>query len=108
MSEIIIEKKDHKKTFVGKRNDVVIIRLEENISTGYIWEVEKLDNNIVELLETDHNAEPADSQVGGSGTRSIGFRLVSSGDKKIRVRLRRQWDPEDEAIDNFEVTIKVL
>jgi len=106
MSEILITLPDQGHTVEVSKGDVIIIRLEENITTGYGWEIGMIDSSIIELLDSNYTPTPV-TGVGGGGMRTFRFRAKSSGREHIQLRLRRSWDPADAAIERFEVTVQV-
>ncbi len=107
MSEILITLLDHGSTCVANQGDVILIRLEENITTGYQWNIGTIDSSMVELLDSDYTSNQGEGLLGSPGTRTFRFRAKSSGSVPIRLRLRRPWDPVDTAIEHFEVTVQV-
>jgi len=107
MSEILIEAADHGREIEVKEGDIVVIRLEETLSTGYSWEVGDIDESVLELIDSDYSEPDRKHFVGGGGARTFRFKAGSAGQDKIRLRLRRSWDPEDEASDRFEISVRV-
>lgn len=106
MSEIVITSSDQGKMFEANQGELIVIRLEENSTTGYQWEVAAVDSQIVEFLDSDYSTTLG-TGVGGGGTRTFRFRAKSSGRGQIQLRLRRSWEPVDAASERFEVNIQV-
>jgi inhibitor of cysteine peptidase len=106
MAEIVITAQDQGGTLEADPGDVVVIRLEENMTTGYGWEVGAMDSSLVELLDSEY-AEAPGIALGRGGTRTLRFRTRSSGSERIQLRLQRPWESEDAAVEHFEVTIRV-
>ena len=106
MSEIVITRNDQGSIVETNRDDVIIFRLEENISTGYGWEPEAVDSSVLELIESTYTEAPG-MAMGRSGTRILHFVARSPGSQDIHLRLRRPWDPPGRALDHLEVTIHV-
>jgi inhibitor of cysteine peptidase len=107
MAEIIIERRDNGKAFEVSEGDLIGIRLQENPSTGYSWDMGEIDSPVVELLQSDYAPAKNVRQVGGSGVRVYQFRAKSSGSERIHLKLRRPWDPEDKAAERFEINLSV-
>lgn len=107
MSEIIITPSDQGRTFEANQGELIVIRLEENPTTGYQWEVGAVDSQIIEFLDSHYSTTPG-TGIGGGGTRAFRFRAKLSGRGQIQLRLRRSWEPVDAAIECFEVNIRVL
>jgi inhibitor of cysteine peptidase len=106
MSEITIVQSDVGKTFAVRRGDLIVIRLAENPTTGYRWEVDMADDRVIALQGSDY-AEANGAGIGGGGTRTFTFKAQAPGTVQVALRLRREWEPEDSAIDRFDVTIRV-
>ena len=106
MSEILVEQQDHGKTFEVSQGDLIVIRLDENLTTGFQWEIEVADSTVVELLDSNYSAKPEEHRLGKGGVRTIRFEVKSSGSERIILRLRRRWEPEDKAIESVEVNLK--
>ena len=106
MSEIVIIPSDQGRTFEASRGELIVIRLEENPTTGYRWEVGKVDGQIVELLDSNYSPSSG-AGIGGGGTRTFRFRAKSSGSGQIQLRLRRSWEPVESAIERFEVNVRI-
>lgn len=106
MSEIVILDSDQGKTFEVQAGDLIAIRLPENPTTGYRWEISGVDNQLVELQGSDYSVAPG-CGTGGGGTRTFHFRAKSTGTAQIQLRRRRSWEPETKAIEQFTVNIQV-
>ncbi len=106
MSDIHIAQGDHGKTVKAHRGDVIEIRLDENLTTGYGWETAELDRSVLEPLDSGYEEKPG-SLLGRGGVRTFRFKAGSPGSAPLRLRLRRPWEPADAAIEHFEVTVKV-
>lgn len=106
MSEIVIVQSDQGKTFEARQGDSILIRLAENPTTGYRWEVDVADDRIIALQDSDYTEAPG-AGIGGGGTRTFTFKAQSPGTVQVRLKLMRKWKPEDPALDRFEVTIRV-
>lgn len=106
MSEIHVEQSDHGKTLKAHPNDVVEIRLDENLTTGYGWETAEIDSSVLEPLDSSYTEHPG-SLLGRGGVRTFRFKAGSPGSAQLRLRLRRPWEPVDAAIEHFEITIEV-
>jgi predicted secreted protein len=105
VAERVIVQDDQGKIFEVRQGDIVLIRLAENPSTGYQWEVDAVAEQVVELQGSDFSM--VGRSIGGGGWRTFPFKAQSPGTAKIQLKLRREWEPEDATIDRFGVTIRV-
>lgn len=106
MHEVIVAQTDHLRAFEVSPGDLVSIRLEENPTTGYQWEVDEFDEQVIVVEHSDFSMAPG-TGIGGGGIRTLAFRARSRGTVVLQMKLRREWEPEETAIDRFEVTIRV-
>jgi inhibitor of cysteine peptidase len=74
MAETVILQIDREKTFQVSQDDVVLIRLEENPTTGYRWEVDAVDDRVVELQDS-HYSMATGTGIGGGGVRTFTYEL---------------------------------
>jgi len=107
MSEMIIVQNDQGKTFEVCQGDPIMIRLEENPTTGYRWEIASVNQQIVEIVESNYEIASGGG-IGGGGTRLFQLRAKSPGTTNFELNLRRSWEPENHVIDRFSVNIQVL
>jgi len=83
------------------------IRLPENPTTGYIWEVEHISEAVAGLEREAFEQEPADPRiVGRGGTKIFVFKAREPGAGEIALRLRRPWQ-RDAPIDSFVLKFEV-
>ena len=104
MPEIVITQKDQGRMFEVNQGDLIMIRLAENLTTGYGWELEELDGPVLELLDSDYSEDRGEG-MGRGGMRSFRFLAKSPGTQHIQLGYRRPW--EDAAVEHFDVDIKV-
>lgn len=106
MSEITILDSDRGKTFEAHVGNLIAIRLAENPTTGYRWEMSGVDHELVEFLLSDYLVAPA-TALGTGGMRIFYFKAKSTGTGQIELRRRRSWEPETKLIEKFTVNIQV-
>lgn len=106
MSEIVVTCQDQGHILEAHPSDMIVFRLEENLTTGYGWEVETVEGPVVEFIESTY-VEATGMAMGRSGTRVIRLVAKSPGNQVVRLQLRRPWDPPDRALKHLEVTIQV-
>jgi len=107
MSEIVVTRDKQGSFIEAKKNDIIVFHLDENLTTGYIWEIEKaVYQPVVELVDSSYTEFPG-KLLGRGGTRIMRFVAKFEGDQEIRLTLRRSWEPFDKAIEHLQVTVKV-
>ena len=105
MSEIVILDSDRGKTVVAHVGDVIAIRLAENPTTGYRWEMGTFNNQLIEFQGADYQAASR-TGIGTGGTRTFHLRAKARGTVSLQLKLRHSWEPEDKAIEQFTVNIQ--
>ena len=83
----------------------VTIRLDENLSTGYAWELVELDDRLLRVVVNRHL--PGPPGIGRAGLREVVLEAVETGAGRIGLRLRRAWDPPEVEVDRFEIQIQI-
>src|SRR5215471_5276028 len=78
MPEVTLTEADNGRSIMVSLGERVILRLNENPSTGFRWVVDKGDNGIIELSGTDYVQAPG-SALGGGGHRVFVFEAKRSG-----------------------------
>jgi predicted secreted protein len=106
MSEIIITEQDQGKIIEAHQGDVIVCRLEENLTTGYEWEVEPTAGSVLELIDSTYIQSPG-IVMGRGGMRVLRFIAKSPGNQEIHLRLRRSWDSPDKALNRLDIMIQV-
>ncbi len=107
MIEHTILQRDQGNTFEVSLSEKISIQLAENPTTGYRWQLDKMDDHVLTLQSSDF-AATAENSTGSAGKRIFTFIAQSSGIVTIHLQLMREWMSPDEAIEHFEVTIKVI
>ena len=83
MSEISVTRQDQGSVFEAHQDDVIVFRLEENLTTGYGWEVETVEGSLVELIDSTY-LEATGTAMGRGGTRVL--RLVAVAQRHDNLR----------------------
>jgi inhibitor of cysteine peptidase len=85
--------------------DVIDLHLTENPSTGYRWEIDGIDQNIIHVRERAFRPA-AVTDVGGGGTRAFEFAVLGGGETVLRLKHWRDWEGEKSVTERFTVTIR--
>ena len=88
------------------RDDVIVIKLPENPTTGYRWDVDRIDQAVLNL-EASTFSGPQGAAVGAAGTREIRVRPKAAGRGSIHLKNARAWDPPQTAIGRFDLAVEV-
>jgi inhibitor of cysteine peptidase len=92
MAEIEIGESQNGQAIPVKNSDVLLIRLPENPTTGFRWNVKEADPNLLKLQSDDFSPATAGG-VGAGGVRLFRFVAVGSGEAALALDLARAWEP---------------
>lgn len=92
-------------TFNGQKvtvqpGDIIELQLEENPTTGYIWETSGVDNSEFELMAADY-ALYSTAGIGGGGKRTFRFKVIKPGGR-LKLENKQSWSGDVYKI--FEVS----
>ena len=84
------------------------IVLEANATTGYSWELIEIDDDVVQLMESEYIADPnAEGLVGKGGKTVFRFEAVGSGQTALKIVYRRSWETDVEPLRTQIVQVTV-
>ncbi len=102
-------------TITLNNNQVLEIKLPFTPSNGYTWclvnasDDKSMTNTIKEIGDRDFISNRTSSNgkilVGQSGTQIIRYVGTSQGTTELNLELRRSWEKNQPAIDNFSITV---
>ncbi len=85
------------------------LRLNENPSTGYVWQWNGFDQNHLQLLDQQMLVpDNSPAMVGKPGLRVFTLLAQNPGDITIDLANFPMWKTQAEAADNFKVTIHII
>jgi inhibitor of cysteine peptidase len=105
LTEVILSAADQGKLITVAPSSHVQLRLPENPSTGYSWELEPLQGDAL-ALQAETYQPPTTLAPGAGGVRVFDFLARSAGNVLLLLRLRRPWEPAS-AAETFEVKVQV-
>lgn len=106
MSDRVVTRNDQGRTITVQTGDAIVLWIEENLSTGYSWDIAAESRPVLALQHSEHVAATG-GLMGCNGMRLLHFVAQVPGSQPIRLQLRRPWDPPNQAIDQFSVTVVV-
>lgn len=77
--------------------EILVVRLESNPSTGYGWEIDELDENILQQIgEVGFESSVPDNPPPGTGGWAIfRFEAVGEGESELRLIYHQPWTEEE-------------
>jgi len=95
---------DAGKTVELHTGDMLIIKLTGNPTTGYNWDVSKVDASILQA-QGDVQFTPDSSAIGSGGTVVLTFLAASAGQTQLQLAYHRSWETDVVPLHTFGVTI---
>lgn len=86
----------------GEINTPLIISLDENPTTGYLWHIEPQINMSV---LSDKYISPTSDEIGGGGRREFSVVFIQPGKYQITAYKKRPWETHY-TTKNFEINIE--
>jgi hypothetical protein len=82
--------------FQGGPEDIVIFRIPEHASAGYLWDESRLQADGFQLV-ADEREEASEGDYGSAVTRVLVARVTESREYRVSFAERRPWSPDDPA-----------
>jgi len=114
MSEqaVVLTKQDKDKMLNVAVGENVVITLDENPTTGYVWAVEGQPELLV-LQSSDYVSDAPPNKpdrpmiVGAGGKHTFTFVAQKSGTTTLKLKHWRSWEGNASIVDTFSVTVKI-
>ena len=104
--EMTLTRGDNGKTIEVQAGDNVVVRLEENPTTGFVWAIDQDNDDILPLQNSDYTMAPS-AGIGGGGQRSLTFKAQKAGTVSLQLKLWREWEGDRSITERFFVTVQV-
>lgn len=109
---VVLTKQDKNKMLNVAVGENIVITLDENPTTGYVWAVEGQPELLV-LQSSDYVSDaPPDKPdrpriVGAGGKHTFTFVAQKSGMTTLKLKHWRSWEGDASIVDTFSVTVKI-
>jgi inhibitor of cysteine peptidase len=103
---LTLTRADNGKSITMQVNDLLLLSLDENPTTGFQWAVDGGGSDLVELQSSEY-LPARESKVGGGGQRVLTFKAQRAGIDQLRLKLWREWQGEPSVVERFTVTLQV-
>lgn len=105
MAVVILGLDDHDRSVDAAVGDMITLRLPENPTTGYRWELTVSDRSVITRADDEYLSGGEAS--GSGGVHRFELQAHSAGTARVALQLRRAWEPEDMAAQQFSITVHV-
>ena len=112
MSTVVLGQTDNGKIVEIKRGQALSIRLPENPTTGYRWEIDSVNagcstgNETITIESSGYTPTPG-TGMGGGGERVITFKAATIGTTQLDIKLWQSWEGNRSVIERYSITIRV-
>ena len=98
---------DNGKTVDVHKGNKIVVQIDENLTTGYSWALDKDVGDSVSLQNSDFT--PAGKAgIGAGGQRIFTFVACKEGAAVIKFKRWREWEGDKSIADRFGFTIRVV
>jgi inhibitor of cysteine peptidase len=105
MSTVTLTQSENGATVEVPAGGTVVIRLEENPTTGFRWAIDSVDQQVLKLQSDDYSGSGGGAGAGGLRTFTLG--TVAAGTTHIQLKLWREWEGDASITQRFAATIRV-
>ena len=96
---------DNGKTIQVHVGDEIEIALDSSPDTGYRWAIEKSDDTLLTLKQSNFSA--SNSSIGSSGMKTFTFVAKSAGTVNLQLKYWRSFEGDKSITRRFAVTIQI-
>ena len=110
VGDVALSAADEGRQIELSRGQGLAIALASNPSTGYRWEVDGLEDTVLEQVGEAEFQEAGSGNaplVGAGGTETLRFQAESAGTATLRLVYHRPWERGVEPLETFEVQVVV-
>jgi inhibitor of cysteine peptidase len=105
MATVTLTNTDNGKSIQLRQGEELVLRLPENPTTGYRWEMERAEDILEQVADT-YTPDP-NIQFGSGGTRELRFRARAPGTGRLELKHWQAWEGERSVTERFGVEITV-
>jgi inhibitor of cysteine peptidase len=85
--------------------DTIVLRLSDNPTTGYRWELEPMTGDSLVLDDSDY--EPSGGAIGSGGVATWTLRAAAAGTASVGLKRWRPWEGDASVLARLAVTVTV-
>jgi inhibitor of cysteine peptidase len=108
--EVNVDEDDADSQVKLEQGQVLVVTLDSNPTTGYLWEVVENQESILEQIgesEFKPSDESEPPMAGAGGCEIFRFKAVSAGQTTLQLVYRRPWEEGVEPINTFSIDVVV-
>ena len=98
--------KDDQGTVRLTPGDTLKVVLNENLSTGYKWEIISIDTCRLTMIHSEYLPDKENMKIMGRGGKVIKlFKARNKGESELRLICKRSFGKEDSVVKKFKLTV---
>ncbi|MFZ0135056.1 MAG: protease inhibitor I42 family protein [Desulfobacterales bacterium] len=98
---------DNGRTIEVQTGDRIVVRLDENPTTGYSWALDGDAGESVFLQDSDFT-RPENTVPGAGGQRRFTFAARRKGPADLAFKRWRQWEGDKSVVERFGFKVRVI
>jgi inhibitor of cysteine peptidase len=106
-SPLVLDNGDKGKTVDLKTGQILEVALPSNPTTGYTWEIIKIDPEMLEVDGKPLYDSPKTNRQGDGTIQRLRFRGVKAGATEVMLGYRRPWEKESKNLNNWNISVKI-
>ena len=104
--EFKLDADDNGRQIELEKGQILVITLEANPTTGYIWEIAKHEQHVLRQVG-EAGFEPESEAIGAQGIQTLRFEAVNVGKTALKLVYRRPWEEDVEPLETFSIKVVV-
>jgi predicted secreted protein len=104
LTEVRLGAQDEGRQVEVRGDQLLVVTLPGNISAGYVWEVEDLDEKVLSQ-RGEIEIQQESGLLGACSTQVIRLQVVGEGQSTVKLVLRRPWEHGMEPVGRFSVQV---
>ncbi len=108
--ELVVDQSQSGKQIEAKQGDVIKIRLDSNVTTGFQWQLSANSNEAVVSLADHAYVAPhgqGEPVTGAGGSEEWRFKATGAGTSDLRLEYSQPWEGGTKADSVFALTVVV-
>ena len=106
VGNIVVDEQQNGATTSLDLNRTITLRLKENPSAGYVWDL-AVTQGLKVTNDTFYPSDSSGSLVGAGGTREWTIMTLQPGEQKLKAIYKHPWEPVSGKETMFNMTIMV-
>ncbi len=103
MATVILSSADDGRSIGAHPGDEIVLRLAENPTTGYRWQVERVEGPLEQ--GGDSYLPDPNMQFGSGGVRELHFKCCDEGRARLELKHWQAWEGESSVVERFAVDL---